>query len=441
MLLQLSHDNSYSRYADRRKKLLDLVRKEYNANQGLIIVFAGFETSHTTFRQESSFLYLTGLNEPGLVLTIDFSGIATLYTPNYKTKREQWAIVPSELVQRNAKALEVDRVESLGGDCASYQIYPFSPVSCWNAITQQIANTIQDGGQIYSVNSVLPDVCIEQRVVLDRLCMASGWDKNAITIDLLPFIAHMRRVKDMSEIEHMHEAARITAAAQRAAAEAIQAGEPECMVRANLEWIMTAAQSRPAFASIVAAGKNSTILHYTNCDAVMKTGDLVVVDIGAEVHGYCADVTRTYPVSGSFSPRQYEIYSIVLEAQKYAETIAKPGMWLSNVQQQEQSVNHLVRQFFAHKGLDKYFAHNIGHFLGLDVHDVSDGRPLQEGDVLTIEPGLYIPEEEIGVRIEDDYWMTGGGVVCLSDEVPKKPQEIEALMVGKISEKIREDMH
>ena len=126
----------------------------------------------------------------------------------------------------------------------------------------------------------------------------------------------------------------------------------------------------------------------------MNKGDLVVVDIGAEIAYYCADLTRTYPVSGVFSKRQREVYDLVLQTQRYIETLAKPGMWLTNKDNPDKSLHHLARTYLKDLGYDKYFNHGLGHFLGLDVHDVGDyTQPLKEGDVITLEPGIYIPRK------------------------------------------------
>ena len=136
----------------------------------------------------------------------------------------------------------------------------------------------------------------------------------------------------------------------------------------------------------MATGKNATILHYTANTSAMKKGDLVVVDIGAAFDGYCADLTRTYPVSGKFSKRQRELYNLVLDAQTYIADLAKPGMYLNNSDEPERSLHHLAQSFLKKHGYDQYFVHGIGHFLGLDVHDVGNVKePLKENDVFTIE--------------------------------------------------------
>jgi Xaa-Pro aminopeptidase len=192
---------------------------------------------------------------------------------------------------------------------------------------------------------------------------------------------------------------------------------------------MTAAHARPAFPSIVASGKNGTVLHYNENKGALKDGELVVIDIGAELENYCADLTRTYPVSGSFTKRQKELYTLVLETQTYVAEQAKPGIWLKNPDKPDQSLHHLAYKFLEKRGYAKYFPHGIGHYLGLDVHDVgSYSEPLHEGDVITIEPGIYIPEESIGIRIEDNYWITKNGSVCLSENLPKEVEDIEMFM-------------
>ena len=178
----------------------------------------------------------------------------------------------------------------------------------------------------------------------------------------------------------------------------------------------------------------------------MNQGDVVVIDIGASYKRYCADVSRTYPVSGVFTQRQKELYDIVLETQEYIAAFAKPGMWLNNAEEPSKSLNHLAREFLKERGgYDTYFPHGIGHFVGLDVHDVGDSKiPLSKGDIITIEPGIYIPEERIGIRIEDMYWIVEGEAVCLSDSFPKTTIEIEELMrhnLVKDQEPAQKSMH
>ena len=262
---------------------------------------------------------------------------------------------------------------------------------------------------------------------------------SASIIDISSIIAQSRRRKDVSEIEQLYRAVEITELAHEAAVQALKDRVTENEIQASLEYIMTVSQARPSFPSIVAGGRNSTILHYHQNSGTLKNGDVVVVDIGAEYNNYCADLTRTYPVSGTFTKRQKELYQIVLDTQEYIASLAKPGMWLKNKDKVEKSLHHLAVKFLAQRGYDKYFPHGIGHFLGLDVHDVGDySVPLHEGDVITIEPGIYISEEGIGIRIEDDYWITKDGAVCLSENLPKEVKDIEKMVQEALDENNQE---
>ena len=257
-------------------------------------------------------------------------------------------------------------------------------------------------------------------------------------IDISDIVAECRRTKSQEESEHIYNAIDCTMAAREA--QLIDVDKFEHEVEAGIEFVYIQSGGRAAFPSIVASGKNATILHYNANDSLMKKGDLVIVDIGAEIDYYCADLTRTYPVSGIFTKRQKELYNIVLETQEYIENLAKPGYWLFNKNEQEKSLHHLAYEFLDKIGYSKYFTHNLGHFLGMDVHDIGDySKPLKEGDVITIEPGIYIPEENIGIRIEDNYWIIKDGVMCLSQDLPKDPNLIEEMMAQSNSDEDLDD--
>jgi Xaa-Pro aminopeptidase len=244
------------------------------------------------------------------------------------------------------------------------------------------------------------------------------------------FVDRLRRIKSEAELTLIRQAIAITTAAHHVAAQYLRVGLTECELQAVIEaeFVRNGALI-PAFPSIVGGGVMSTVLHYVNNDRVLQDSDLVVVDIGAEFGYYAADLTRTYPVNGVYTPRQKEIYTLVLEAQEYAASVVKPGMYLRNAVVKEQSLHWLVREFFKKHGFEKYFPHGLGHYMGLDVHDVGTyEEPLQPGDVFTIEPGLYLRDEAIGVRIEDDYLITATGAQCLSASLPKRVNEIELLV-------------
>ena len=442
MLLGAPKIQDASLYTLRRKDLIGMIKQEHQeVKNGAIVLIGAFENNRYRFRQESSFYYLTGITEPGAVAVIDLNGIATLYIPEHGDSRGAWVYTPVPLVQANAKALGFDYIKPLGQMAPGYQFHPLSDKSHYSTMSADLLKIISAQGTLFTL---LADNAHEY---IDQRCMVARFDSfipgflNAC-VNIADLVALMRRKKDMREIEQLYKAVEITILAQGAAAQAIAEGTTECEVQASLEYMFTGSCAQPAFPSIVASGKNATILHYTSNDATLKNGQLVVVDIGAEVEYYCADITRTYPVSGSFTKRQKELYNLVLETQNYIANRAKPGMWLSNKEKPDYSLHHLAKKFLDERGYGKYFIHGIGHFLGIDVHDVGNVQePLQDGDVFTIEPGIYIPEENIGIRIEDDYWMAKDGVICLSEALPKKAEDIETIMQESLEAALEQGSH
>ena len=428
MFSGISTKKDASVHAMRIKDLIAAIRAQHPNKKGLVFLSANFERDTLPFHQDSSFFYYTGVKEPGAALCVDSDGKAVLYIPRFAGNRAQWVNNPLNTSAESAKTVGVSRIEWLGEELPGYQVGPFFNQEAYSAVIERMKQVVNAGGSIFTLNPADSQSNVDQRLVLVRIAQFAPECATAM-VDISAQVANQRRVKDMHELEQIYRAVSVTEMAHEAAAQVIEKGNAESDVQASLEYIMTSAGARCAFPSIVATGKNATILHYVDNDGVLNDGDLVVVDIGAQYEGYCADITRTYPVSGAFTKRQRELYNIVLETQEYIANLAKPGMWLSNKDVPEKSLNHLARAFLAKKGLDQYFTHGIGHFLGLDVHDVGDySRALQEGDVITIEPGLYIPQEGIGIRIEDNYWIVKDNAVCLSENLPKKAEDIEKFL-------------
>lgn len=426
-------------FQKRRNELLQVVKEANpNRNVGAILLFADFENNKTVFNQESSFYYLTGINDPAVALLIDFAGKVTLYIPHY-AEREQWLNVPLEPTEKNAKKLGVEKLSFLGEQSAHYQMQPFFKKQEYGHLIEEIKKIITVGGSIFSLNPDNSYEYIEQRNILRHLSTFIS-DFMPAVVDISPFLAAMRRRKDMYEIEQLYKAIEITTLAHEAAAHAITQNISECEVQASLEYIYTASCVHSAYPTIVASGKNSCILHHQPSSSIMQNNDIVIIDSGAQYNHYCADITRTYPVSGTFTTRQKEVYNCVLETQEYIADIIKPGYWIYNEQEQEKSLHHLSVAFLKDRGYENYIVHRIGHFLGLDVHDVGNVRePLKEGDVITIEPGLYIPKEHIGIRIEDNYWITKKGAICLSEQLPKKAEEVEVMIQQSFSKEDDEE--
>jgi Xaa-Pro aminopeptidase len=196
----------------------------------------------------------------------------------------------------------------------------------------------------------------------------------------------------------------------------------------------TGGSEAEGYAPIVGAGPNSTVLHYDKLSRKIEDGDIVVLDVGAQYSGYSADITRTLPANGKFTPRQREIYEIVLGAQNAAMAALKPGMDLCR--KGDKSVYRISYEYIDSHGKDmhgkslgQYYIHGLGHHIGLNVHDPGDYcKPLEPGMVVTMEPGIYIPEENLGVRIEDDVLITETGYKQLSERLPRNPDEIEKIM-------------
>jgi Xaa-Pro aminopeptidase len=236
-------------------------------------------------------------------------------------------------------------------------------------------------------------------------------------------IPKLRSVKSANEIKTIQKAIDITATGFKNAMAFVQDGVNEYKVQATLEYAYAMAGGRgSAFPPIVGGGINSTVLHYKDNNQDLVEGDLVCIDSGAFYRGYGADISRTIPVSGKFSKRQKEIYEIVLRAEEAAIKAVKPGITLAKL-------DTIARAVIVKAGYGDYFIHGIGHHLGLETHDTcGPPLPLKKGAVITIEPGIYLPEEALGVRIEDDIVVTATGYKNLSKAIPKTVSEIERAM-------------
>jgi Xaa-Pro aminopeptidase len=357
-------------YRARRERLADAI-------QGNVLVLrAAPEQELVEYQQERNFYYLTGLAEPNAILLLNAGTVPPdeiLFLPERKPAEERWT---------GAK---------LGPGAEAERVTGFKKVLPLSDFDSSLSAAVQG------------------RTVLGLQ-------------DVEDKIAAMRQVKSATEIGLLEKAIQITIKAQQAAARTIAPRLMEYEVEAAVEFeFRRNGAERPGFPSIVGSGPFSTILHYDQNSRRMEANDVVVVDIGAEYSGYSADVTRTYPVSGKFSPRQREIYQIVLDAQKAAIAEVRPGATFAGIH----------RTAMAHirsKGYEKNFIHGTSHHIGLEVHDVgSTTRPLEPNMVITVEPGIYIPEEQLGIRIEDDVLVTPDGHRVLSN-FPKEISEVEAQM-------------
>lgn len=259
---------------------------------------------------------------------------------------------------------------------------------------------------------------------------------------LAPLLRGLRAVKSPAEVDLVRAAVAITAAGLERVIETLKPGVMEYELEAEIAREFTRHRGRMAFDPIVASGRNACVLHYHDNAAECRSGELVLVDVGASSANYNADLTRTFPVSGTFTPRQRAVYEAVLRVQRAAIARAVPGIGLREWKRAAQvdmaqellrlgllGKDEVGRDSDAEPACRKYFMHGVGHSLGLGVHDLAppDG-PLAAGWVITVEPGIYIPEEGIGVRLENDVLVTAAGPVDLSSHVPIEPDEIERLL-------------
>jgi len=431
--------SSYAFYDRRRKELLDLVKQQNpTIKSGAIMLLAGYEDGKHAFRQESSFYYYTGLTEPGLVLIIELSGKSRLFIPSYATPRSDWLVEDVVATQECAQRLSMSEIRLLGAPQRGYEPALLVGAQQYQDFTAYLKTLVDTNSTLFTYadlqqkNVLYPLFLMHMRTFVPSLLDHVK--------DVQLSVALQRSRKNKFEIETLFKAVELTMVAQEAAARVIQPGVKEGVIKAGIEYIFAESQGSVAFPSIVATGKNTTVLHYHNGNAAIQPNDLVVVDIGAEYDYYCADITRTYPASGTFTKRQREVYEAVLATHEYIATKARPGVWLKNPEKPLESLHHMAVAHLEKKGFAKYFKHGIGHYLGLDVHDVGDyTQPLEEGNVITIEPGIYIPEENIGIRIEDDYWIVADGAECLSAELPRDAESIQEMARASMEDEDDED--
>lgn len=259
-----------------------------------------------------------------------------------------------------------------------------------------------------------------------------------VTIKSLHYIlCELRVLKSEEEIEEVKKAVEITHKGLDAVLSVLKEGVYEYELEATFAHaIRMNGADRCSFQTIAASGKDGVILHYVENEKQVQNGDLVLMDLGAQYREYAADITRTYPVSGRYSERQKQIYNIVLKAQQAVIDAMKPGLPYDKLNAVcSETLTSELKQIGLIKEdseLSKYYYHGVSHYLGLDVHDIgSRNGLLKPGMILTVEPGLYIAEEGIGIRIEDDVLITEEGNVVLSAAIPKSVEEIEAIMASK----------
>ena len=372
--------------------------------------------------QEPDFYYLTGIQERGaMVLLAPLPENAG--SPGYREK----AALPREILflPRRNPAQERWTGPRRGPDDADIrQATGFDQVMASERFESELHAMMSEYGRLYTLTGVPAAARLQALAPLRELANAG------------PAIARLRRKKSEAEIALIQRSVDATVDAHLAAWKRAAAGLYEYQVAAT----MMAAYfdegcERNAYPPIVASGPNATILHYDLNRRRMDRGELLLMDVGAECSGYAADVTRTIPVGGRFSPRQRQLYDVVLGAQKAVIAAIRPGTKIGS-RGAPDSLNRVAFDYINSHGKDlhgqplgKYFIHGVSHHVGLEVHDPGDpAAPLEEDNVITVEPGIYIPEEGLGVRIEDTVLVTRDGARVMSAALPREPAQIEKAM-------------
>lgn len=427
-------------WAQRRRRL-----NEHIGSDGLAILPAAPERVRNRdvlypYRQDSDFRYLTGFPEPRAFMVLApgrEEGEYILFCRDRDPARETWD---------GRRAGPEGAVRDYGADCA-YSIERLEELM--PQLMASRARVFHTLGRARWLDNALMRWMNELRA-RER----TGVRAPEQVIDLDPIVHEMRLRKSAAELAYMRHAMDTSARAHVRAMQRCRPGMTEYQVAAELHYVFGADGMEPAYGSIVGGGKNGCVLHYVENADALRDGDLLLIDAGAEHRGYCADITRTFPVNGQFSAPQRDVYEVVLAAQLAAIEQVRPG---NHYMRPHQAALAVLTQGLVDLGILEgdpgelvereayrpYYMHGTGHWLGMDVHDVGaykvDGawRALEPGMVVTVEPGLYLPAglegvgeryADIGIRIEDDVLVTEDGCEVMTGDTPKTVVDVEAVM-------------
>ncbi|MGC1329905.1 MULTISPECIES: Xaa-Pro aminopeptidase [unclassified Pseudomonas] len=430
-----------SEYARRRKALMAQMEPNSIAILPAAAVAIRNRDVEHVYRQDSDFQYLSGFPEPDAVIALipgREHGEYVLFCRERNPERELWD---------GLRAGQEGAIADFGADDA----FPITDID------DILPGLIEGRDRVYTAmgsNTEFDRHLMEWiNVIRSKANLGAQPPNEYLALDHL--LHDMRLYKSANEVKVMRHAAQISARAHVRAMQACRAGLHEFSLEAELDYEFRKGGAKmPAYGSIVAAGRNSCILHYQQNDAVLRDGDLVLIDAGCEIDCYASDITRTFPVSGKFSPEQKAIYELVLKSQEAAFAAIGPNRHWNEAHEATVRVitqglvalgllQGEVSELIVSEAYRAFYMHRAGHWLGMDVHDVGDyrvggeWRVLEPGMSLTVEPGIYISPDNlnvakkwrgIGVRIEDDVVVTRTGCDILTRDVPKTVAEIEALM-------------
>jgi Xaa-Pro aminopeptidase len=418
-------DDSYSQtlqeYKDRRERLM-----EHLSSESIIMIRGSNEVIRNgdvyyPFRQSSNFYYFTGIKEPDCMLFLSpGKGIyidlkqkyvnELIFVPKTDSQKELWD-GPRPNIEEISKISQIEEVLPN----SEMEVYMENLLSKVDTLFFDDSNI-----SLFEPNTYEGKIIKRAKEKFYKFETASINNK----------IIKMREIKTQSEIMLIKKAVSITAEAHKNVMKAVKPGMYECELEAIIEYTFKKNGAREnGFLPIVGSGPFSCFLHYNKNDRKINAGDVVVIDMGAEYDMYTADITRTIPVSGRFTKRQKEIYNIVLKAHNEAIKLIKPGIRKDEIHKKSVEIisNGLINLGLINeeKEYRRYYIHGTSHPIGLDVHDPALSDVLMPGMIITIEPGIYIQQENLGIRIEDDVLITENGYEILSDSVPYIIEKIE----------------
>jgi Xaa-Pro aminopeptidase len=390
-------------FAARRERVL----RELNGAVGLL--FAGEKGAPDAFEPDWNFYYLTGLrDEPGAVLLLDPAAEdakrrAILFLKPLNPEIDEWDGFRDRISGSLKKETGFETVQR----------------------TYHLPRTLTAAARKRTRVACLHPFAVYEAPVSQDLATFRKVAERVVGLrieDQSNLLASLRAVKSDAEVGVMRRAAEASAAGYRAAARAIRPGVNEREVQRALEdGFRSGGGNGTGYGSIVGGGVNSCVLHYRANNQTLQDGDILLIDAGARAGAYTADVTRAFPVSGAFSKEQRQLYELVLRAEEAAIAAARPGVhW--------HELDAAARTVIDTAGHADFYMHGIGHQLGIEVHDASPDGPLAEGMVITIEPGIYLKDRKLGIRIEDDILITARGPVNLTEMIPRDIAGIERLM-------------
>ena len=412
-------------FAERRAKLEAAITAPI-----VVFGYTGHEEANPSyvFMQEENFYYLTGHNEEGAALLLLPASAAE---KGWTGPREILYLPPRDLGEERWNGPRMGPE-----DPGIQEKTGFARVENFEKLHDALVWVSKNYPEIYTE---LPGPHDEG---YPHAANWSKWVKEAAAQDTVkdisPAIGTLRAIKTPGELALMQKAIEPSIDAHLEAMRMVRPGLYEYQVAAKMVEIHAYADCETeAYSPIVGTGFNSTVLHYNKLDRKIEDGDIVLMDVAGQYSGYASDITRTIPANGKFTARQREIYEVVLGAQNAALAAVKPGMTLGR--ESSSSLQKIAMDYIDSHGKDleghslgRYYIHGLSHHVGLDVHDPSGpnfgSQPLQPGMVITIEPGIYIPEENLGVRIEDDVLVTATGYKLLTARLPRTPDEIEKIM-------------